>query len=706
MGVHSCAVFRLWVWGGLRSRSADWKANCAEQLAISRLGDLSKTKRIDLITQMGNTTPCSISYGKRLLSLEVEECAEFTDVPNIILPWHLSSSKGELFSLSSPKLAALQCSDQAKVEIFERLVVEHLVVKLVMSGKESESKLMALCSVIAEAINESSADELVKFRTTADMTLAMCFALQALLDPSPVLVASATVEMRLVRSMLMGNDLQQPWTLLSESLDEVPWWADKKREFRRSVTSDMTLGREMKRLTDEVKGGSQEALREAFEKIPGWVSRCRSGGTMAFQRVLLDTVEADMKAILEKPADARLATLKALDELTTKAGAAFAEPDELRQRLASLRKTVRSACEDSNRNICESAFLQALDAFGTQRDRKSEMAIREHMEPVVGVKFAVAGHVAILDAGISAFLHVYGHIGVAPTESSPDDTARAKAAALVDDIRFGLQIHTMIADPTPQQTTSGSKLRFLEAAWGAVAESASLIEMQGDSEADTPSLLRSWEKVRSLLKYCDALLDEGLVTEDMRSHEGWLLLKAAYEQTLNDARVAQAEFASGTVNAEKLKLLKSVAHLEGMNGGMFDGSLWKGSLAPSCDWDAALAAAQSTLFDKKQRGIARQMAVARADLDKASKEFHKLCESFDLATTYKEVADRVAQALKRTSTTITEAKLVQYMKDTKLTASLRRTNIQEELDAMVDHSLDSEDILAAIYEKAQDILRA
>ena len=118
-----------------------------------------------------------------------------------------------------------------------------------------------------------------------------------------------------------------------------------------------------------------------------------------------------------------------------------------------------------------------------------------------------------------------------------------------------------------------------------------------------------------------------------------------------------------------------------------------------------LTKALATLFDKAQRGIARQMTGARAEVIKALVDFEKLCAKYDMQPAYHAVEIDARQIIQTASVTITEATLIQHLKDTKMTATLKKVSVQDTLDHMLDHVLASDAIESAIYEKALEVLK-
>lgn len=87
-------------------------------------------------------------------------------------------------------------------------------------------------------------------------------------------------------------------------------------------------------------------------------------------------------------------------------------------------------------------------------------------------------------------------------------------------------------------------------------------------------------------------------------------------------------------------------------------------------------------------------------------ELAEVCEKYDLQMIFDHEKLATHRIIKIASATITEAKLIQFLKDQDVTSSIRRTNLQDELDNMVDNELSSSDIEGAIYEKALEALRA
>lgn len=68
--------------------------------------------------------------------------------------------------------------------------------------------------------------------------------------------------------------------------------------------------------------------------------------------------------------------------------------------------------------------------------------------------------------------------------------------------------------------------------------------------------------------------------------------------------------------------------------------------------------------------------------------------------------EHVSSTILASSVTISEAKLIQYCKDTRMTNMIKKTSIQEEIDGLVDRNLASDDIENCIYEKTLEYLKS
>lgn len=209
--------------------------------------------------------------------------------------------------------------------------MESVLVTKIMSGTSGEERLMALVAILNDAPrNESQKKGMHEAHVEAvDFIRAACEALSVLYDPDPAAISDCAVEMKAVRDIVMGSNVRPPWTLLSEAFDESPAWAERKKDFRRSVMSDLTVGR-------------------ACERLPSWVARCRDGGTAAFQECLFQAIGRFMEDLERTPGgDEKLNTVKALEGLLANLNSGGArDPPGTKAQVSGLRKQLRAMREE------------------------------------------------------------------------------------------------------------------------------------------------------------------------------------------------------------------------------------------------------------------------------------------------------------------------------------------------------------------------
>lgn len=285
-------------------------------LALPRLSEVSKDKRVDLFTQMGTSTPVSILYAKKLLSLEVKECADFG---------------------------------------------------------------------------------------AADLLAACCAGLSILLDPSPIAVSACPVELRLIRNVVMGTNVPPPWPLVAEALEESDAWQGLKQDFRRTVTSDLTIGHELKSM-HALESCSLDSIREACAKLAGWRARSRIGGTVVSEERLALSFGMRIATLPGKEPHERLSESKTLDELATSVRTVAFQQQDLKLRLVDITRRLRRACEETNQSLAEAAFFDTLRAYVEAPNDESWSKVDFDFEDLKGVKFVQAAQVKLLRGTVSAAL--------------------------------------------------------------------------------------------------------------------------------------------------------------------------------------------------------------------------------------------------------------------------------------------------------------
>lgn len=563
---------------------------------------MSKDKRAELLTSMGVYTEVSVAYAKRLLALEVKESSDMTLLPSILYPWapegEGSGANNQQFNLVSPKLSALMCSPGAKIEIVGKLLVEDLIVGLIMGGKKNQEQLAQLSEILMDGLPPADMRKKLpkEYTDLADNIASACAGFAILTNPSPTAVSSCLTELKNVRNMITGmGGLFAPWSLISEALEESAYWQPLKVDFRQTLTSEYSIGKEMEQAFNLLRGDGGDtidAIKTVCDKLPGWVARARNKGTQGLQELLAQKFEKAIAALGAEGDDDKLKHAQVLDAAATSVSmTAYKEPQPLRVRMLEIKKLLRRVCEESNKSITEVAFLKKLQAFTESKDFASWDAASDDVDGVVGVKFSVPAHVVVLRESLAQGVALLGE-PVKKTEAAGEGARDDAVVAenMTKRVQTALTLYGMIAEPTEDDKAKRLHLQYLDACWKMFGAATALIQKQGQAKGEEEGECHAeWSSLRACLEKVDRM---GQATEDTRGtgDEELAEVKKTFEGMVREARAAKDEYAMNMVTMVMEKLADERDRLQVCGGGVRDGGLWKQDYLGQ-DWAAVLATA-------------------------------------------------------------------------------------------------------------------
>ena len=139
-----------------------------------------------------------------------------------------------------------------------------------------------------------------------------------------------------------------------------------------------------------------------------------------------------------------------------------------------------------------------------------------------------------------------------------------------------------------------------------------------------------------------------------------------------------------------------------VSGGMLHGSNWDdGFEADQADWEQTLRHLKSTVF--KQKGIAKKIKDEIQALEKQHGLLKKALEDFCIAEAviYNDLVDSHKEVLKKAKTTLYTATMAQILKDEKMEAFDRSSQLQVEIDKMTADSISSDRLPSALWVRVQ-----
>ena len=118
-----------------------------------------------------------------------------------------------------------------------------------------------------------------------------------------------------------------------------------------------------------------------------------------------------------------------------------------------------------------------------------------------------------------------------------------------------------------------------------------------------------------------------------------------------------------------------------------------------------LEASGRTLFGKSNKGLARQLTSAKALVLADVAAYKAAASDYDEKAGVAQIEAELADDLRLAQITVIEAKMIQTLKDQKMTIPNKTFTIQAEIDGLLDAGLTSVDILPALYDKCMEALR-
>lgn len=687
------------------------KASAAEQLASSKLHLLTAELRNKLYIELGVNTQVSVAYAQQLLAQVAKEAGDdFAQILSILGPCRSESqAEASRFNLTAPKLCDLDCEPRAKVEIFEVVVVQHLLVGWIMKGEGSQETVMKLTEAMADFVAESreAGKDTKEYTDLLDHCDHAQAGLKLLTDANPIAVTQCTFDMAQVTNLVLGVGVPQRWALVAEALDEASGWKDLKKHFRRALTSDMTLGRDMKQAIEDMEKETAEplVLQQVAAQLSAWRSRCRPGGTRALEDALLAQLNKRLGALVESgDACGALDSARALDTLInqvqTKAG--LNQIAEHKAAIVELKKRARLLIEEGCRSLKENTVLSSIEELLATPSPEAVRKVCSACTLSIGTKFTLAEHVSILERAMEAVVEALGSPLAVPFE--PDVPKRiASMRQMKDHAEAGLLLVAMMRDVTVAAEASKLKLTFLACAWSVAYLNEELTDLLDTPDAEKEEIQRKWDALKASVVEADNLA----FAQDGADSEGGSALgstTSAFDNVLEQGKKSLKTYAESCVEKLRTKTLHDLDKLEAIAGGIFAGGSWKDACAGK-EWDDVLAEAMVTLFGKQQKGIARQLTTLRSEVLTSLGKLKQECTTFNMLTFYNETHETCKDTLRYASSTVTEAKLIQTMKGQQAD-SLKLVGIQSGLDDMVKYGLTSDDIQPALFSRAHSMLQA
>ena len=248
------------------------------------------------------------------------------------------------------------------------------------------------------------------------------------------------------------------------------------------------------------------------------------------------------------------------------------------------------------------------------------------------------------------------------------------------------------------------ELKFLKAVWGVLHRHGMLLHMKADEAASVEAIKAEWDQLSEHLQVIDtSTWREGLVNDAALS-VNTIIWRGSFAEALAQARQALHAHSEENIARAEKKFDDSLEGLCLIGVGIRTGGCWKGGIDVK-SWDECLAAAQTHLFARSNKGISRDIANAKAAVEKSLKEALDTAELYGADEVKETCLQASKEPLKIARVTMAEARMVQHLKDSKATQNQKEINVQADVDNLDTDDLQSQDIASGVFEKCMQAPR-
>ena len=679
----------------------------AVELAPKSLPTLPEPRRNDqlrFLKSKGVALPVE-TQGK-LIELKLPQCKlDRAYLVHVLQPW--DAEDGAPFDGLDPRLCHMDLSEERKAALLLELVIQHVLLDYIIQGEASKEDVLDCAARFLKVLESRPKDKSKVVPAAFDDLRDVLHTFQVLLCPDPQR-ALDIASPKDVRRILSGESKNEFMKLMSDALDQSPWWKEQKAQYRMHVVSDITVGPELRHAMEELQKDTVDdaAISNIVSRLGHWLKSTRPGGTDKLQTALLTAMEKRCQIEVERNSaddgtEAEEALTKAqwletqvvavVRMLDTKAK--YAEGFEA-VRLAIIKRREQCALAHT-----ETAAMTAIAGYLRNPTRCALPDLLKGVGDGTGTK--LTGKVALEAVGkcLNAMLSVIG-----PTASLSSDLNDLNNFT---DCAMGLL--ELISEP-------GEALQGLDMCWQTYKLA---IEVHNADDAlmslgsavddrishDNGDLV--WSKLAAALDAFDTTVegDEGFTS---KMPDGDTLLMNIREQCdpiLTQATVHRNEFAAAMTAWNDRDLEEKHNELMQFYHGMLDGTNWRESLAEDASFEDAVKQAELTVF--KQKGLKGKLSAAIQDLSESIAYSVSDMVKYD---NYQISAATLAEynaSIDVGRASSAEAALLQLLKGVTGTPSAA---VQAKLGALNDQmaadGVKASLLLPAVWTKAQELLRA
>ena len=217
-------------------------------------------------------------------------------------------------------------------------------------------------------------------------------------------------------------------------------------------------------------------------------------------------------------------------------------------------------------------------------------------------------------------------------------------------------------------------------------------QVESDDSEETVTALRSHLKNISIEPWLQGVqIHDSLPTRDVLETEfkfAWFKsMPEHFAEIVKKAETMVPDYVAKYLEPSKDLVRKAHSAVAELSGGVGDGSLWKEALDDAASWDDVLKVAETTVFDKVQRGMTKRAKAARAAVLAAvgQVELHagKVDESLSDEPSWQEFKASVDNDLTQLQVTLSECKVMHNIaRGQRTAAAQRRQHVDDEMVAM------------------------
>ena len=663
-------------------------------------------KKFKMNTEWANAS----TFTSSLITITAREKADSAeDALAIVNP--LQEPDVKHFDVLGPRLMDLVMAPDMRTKLSRQFFLNELFLPAVSAGATKQPTILKYCEAWAEAYILAKAevedDDLVQGsiyavqRNCLKDELCALEAVKVLTNP----LCRSTHNTRLSVRQMIAGEFQTAWNSVSTALDGSDHYSPLKVEFRKKQMSELT---ELPKIDAEIAAlqtaTTVEAVKQAVGKLDTFQLATRCGATRELELKIFDVLtrmvvsatnnkDTPGAVTVEQMQDLENVILTACPKLM---GSGVGPPTEALDNLKTLAQALRESTNNAKQEFEVVKALQSMIDTPSDEILKIVRDASSRMEEKTVVN--VPGNIDIVIRGIQALIvYAISPERIAGPDGKPDKTKLAQA---IDGMRLSRELVAILPSTHDQfQTLTPLVQDYISFLQVSLAK-AEILEFGDDVDSQVvgDDSHAKWDALRSHVEEVNKVIEPRRTPPPEHEPVPPATLEWFAAELKQGADIVR-DYALTKVGNDVAEFKGFLLALAKVAGGTEDASLWSASLDDSSSWEDVKKAANKSLF--KIKGLAGKLTNLKKEVNAA---FVIVKSSADVYGEWTCRVDELKQekdaGIMRADTTLTEAALVQTMKNT-VDMESRKTAIQTHLDKASDLKIPYSLIAPAVYAEVQ-----